>query len=150
MRNISVPFLLPCLILAGTTLSPKIANAEKRPLLAGALNFFVPGAGYAYNGDKPLYLTVPMILGTAGLVYVEQIHEFDDGNTLQEHDSTAFGVMFAAVFIANTAFAVDAYQEAGRINSRQNRGVASLRLDLKPITASNGTRELGISLSGSF
>lgn len=43
----------------------------KRPLLAAGLNWFLPGAGYAYNNAKPLYVTLPMMAGAVGLTYVE-------------------------------------------------------------------------------
>lgn len=150
MRKLTLTAILALLVLASTALDPSSAKAEKNQWVAGGLNFFVPGAGYAYNGEKPLYVTVPLILGTAGLVYVEQIHEFDDGKRLQDHDSTAFGVLFGAIFIANTAFAIDAYQEAGRINRREASGLASMRIDLKPIAAGDGSKKMGLSLSGAF
>lgn len=128
------------------------ASADKNKWVAGGLNFFFPGAGYAYNGEKPLYVTAPMIAGSIGLAYVEQVHEFEDGQTLKDHDSTAFGVMFVAIFFANTGFAIDAYQEAGRINRREKAmGVSKLRFDMAPIRSpAGGQGGMGLSLSGAF
>ena len=71
-----------------------VAPKLKRPVLAAGLNWFLPGAGYAYNNQKPLYVTVPMMAGAAGLTYVENFHQFDNG-TLREQDPMAFGVLFA-------------------------------------------------------
>jgi hypothetical protein len=84
--------------------------------LAAALNFFFMGLGYIYNGKRKLLgilLTIPAI----GITYVENLHAFADGNTLQGHDSTAFLVLFICIFVANTGLAMDAFQEAKTINS---------------------------------
>jgi len=131
---------------------PQEAQAEKSPLLASSLNFFLPGAGYMYNGDKPLYVTAPMMVGFAGLAYVENFHEFEEGKTLKEIDLTAFSIMFAAVLVANTGFAIDAYREAESINKREANSslLSNLQLGLKPVTARSGDRDLTLSLSGSF
>lgn len=91
------------------------SGKHRIPALAFGLNFFVPGAGYLYNGEKPVYVSLPMIAGAAGLTYVEQIHPFENGNLL-ETDSTAFAVMFGAVFALNTGLAIDAFREAQAIN----------------------------------
>jgi hypothetical protein len=102
-------------------LSPSEAQAkEKKPLVAAALNWVLPGAGYLYNGEKPLYVSLPMLAGAIGLTYVEQVHDFGDGN-LQATDSTAFFAMFGAVMALNTALAVDAYNEAGSLNGTTAR-----------------------------
>jgi hypothetical protein len=98
--------------------SPARADGPKNRWVAAGLNWVLPGAGYAYNGDKPLYVTVPMIAGAIGLTYLEQVHEFDDGKRLLDHDRTAFAVMFGSVLVLNTALAIDAYREAGAINRR--------------------------------
>ncbi len=150
MRKITVTVLLSLVAVSVLAAAPSDVRAEKNQWLAGGLNFFFPGAGYMYNGDKPLYVTAPILAGSLGLAYVEQIHEFDDGNTLLEHDSTAFGVMFAAIFIANTGFAIDAYQEAGRINKREKATETSLHFDLRPMKSSSGDQGFGLSLSGGF
>ncbi len=143
--------ILAIFVLGLIAIKPASAAADgKNKWLAAGLNFFVPGAGYMYNGKKPLYVTVPMIAGVVGLTYLEQFHDFGDGMTLKDYDSTAFGIMFAAVFVMNTAMAIDAYQEAGAINRARAKGLAGLRLDVKPIDASDGKRNFGLSLSGSF
>jgi len=101
--------------------APNVAEAaekEKRPLLAAGLNWIVPGVGYAYNGEKSAAVWAPMIVGAVGLTYVENFHTFEGGGSLQETDSTAFGVMFGSVLILNTGLAVDAYREAKGINER--------------------------------
>lgn len=88
----------------------------KRPLVAAGLNFFVPGAGYLYNGHKPLTVSLPMIAGAAGLTYIEQFHQFE-GGTLREQDPTAYAITFGAVFALNTGAAVDAWREARALNA---------------------------------
>ena len=79
--------------------------------LATFLNFALPGLGYLIYGHK-VPLSIMWLIGVLCLTYVEQIHTFPDGAALQAHDSTAFGVLFAAVFIMNTAFAIDCYKVA--------------------------------------
>ena len=79
--------------------------------IATLLNFFFPGAGYLVYGHK-VPLSIMWLVGVICLTYVEQIHTFSDGATLQAHDSTAFGAMFVAVFVMNTAFAIDCYRVA--------------------------------------
>jgi hypothetical protein len=150
MRKITLTAILS--VIALIAIPSAEAKAEKNEYVAAGLNFFFPGAGYIYNGEKPLYVSAPILAGSLGLAYVEQIHEFDDGNTLLDHDKTAFGVMFAAIFVANTGFAIDAYQEAKRINKREATAVSNLRLDLTPMkSASTGQRSgYGLSLSGAF
>ena len=99
------------------TLSPATAEAKaKSPVVAGVLNWVLPGAGYIYNGEKPLYVTLPMMVGAVGLTYVENFHDFGGGNNLQATDPTAFNIMFGSVLTVNTGLAIDAYQEANRIN----------------------------------
>ena len=81
-----------------------------------ALNFFFPGAGYFVVGRDNFkkLLGVPWLIGVLGLTYVEQIHTWaGTAENLQAHDPTAFGVMFGAVLISNTAFAIDAWREGG-------------------------------------
>ena len=78
-----------------------------RTWMATLLNFFLPGAGYLLLGHK-VPLALAWLAGVFGLTYVEQFHSFG-GATLQTADPTAFAVLFAAVFVMNTAFAVDAF-----------------------------------------
>jgi len=91
----------------------------KLPWLSAILNFFFMGLGYVYNGKRKLaglFLTLAAI----GLTYVENIHQFADGNPLSGHDSTAFMVLFASVFAANTGLAIDAYREAKALNTAKS------------------------------
>ena len=152
MRKLTISLMLSGFVAASLLSLPQEAQAEKSPLLASSLNFFLPGAGYMYNGDKPLYVTAPMMVGFAGLAYVENFHEFEEGKTLKEIDLTAFSIMFAAVLVANTGFAIDAYREAESINKREANSslLSNLQLGLKPVTARSGDRDLTLSLSGSF
>ena len=74
------------------------------------------GLRYIYNGKRTL-TGILLTIGALMLTYVEQIYAFSDGNTFQDHDSTAFGIMAASVFIINTGLALDAYKEANAINA---------------------------------
>jgi len=87
----------------------------KKPWLSAVLNFFFMGLGYLYNGKRVL-LGILLTLASFGLTYIENFHAFSDGSPLKEHNSTAFMVLFACVFIANTGLAIDAYQEAKNSN----------------------------------
>ena len=110
------------LFLSMLALSPSQAQAnEKKPLVAAALNWFFPGAGYLYNGEKPLYVSLPMLAGAVGLTYVEAIHDYGGGNNLQATDSTAYFIMFGSVLTLNTGLAIDAYREANTINGTAAR-----------------------------
>lgn len=80
-------------------------SKNKRAWLAGLLNFFFPGAGYLYTGRRRA-LGLIFLLGAIGLTFVEQ--------SLEPVDITLYWTMFATVFLMNTAFAVDGYQEARR------------------------------------
>jgi hypothetical protein len=128
-------------LVGATPISSSAATKHRSPLLAAGLNWFLPGAGYLYNGEKPVYVSLPMIAGAAGLTYVEQFHQFE-GGTLREQDPTAFNVMFASVLVLNTGAAIDAWREAKAINAG---GTASL--DLSPrVGFSEGTPTYGVSL----
>jgi len=108
---------------AFTPRAPSIAeypmNAErtprrKSPLLAAGLNWFLPGTGYIYNGERPV-LGATLAVGAVGLTVVEQSHAiFGDG--LKTHNPELFNLMFASVLIMNTGLAVDAFVEARSIN----------------------------------
>ena len=111
-------------------------------LPAAGLNFVIPGAGYLYNGEKSLAISLPMIAGAAGLTYVEQIHQFENG-TLKDQDSTAFGVMFGAVLALNTGAAIDAWREAMAINGG---GTASLTVAPRVALDDDGAAAYGLSL----
>ncbi len=88
----------------------------KKTWLSAILNFFFMGLGYIYNGKRQL-LGVLLTIGAIALTYLEQFYKFSDGNVLQTHDSTAFGIMASTVFIINTGLAIDAFKEAKTINS---------------------------------
>ena len=135
---------VPCFAIALLAATPPAAAEEtkrKSPLLAAGLNFFIPGAGYAYNGEKPLYVSLPLIAGAVGLTYLENFHKYGpEDETLREHDGTAFALLFSTVFVINTALAIDAYREASAINRGEtkkwavglgrNRDGSGLRLQL--------------------
>lgn len=72
-----------------------------RTYLATALNFFFPGLGTLSLGHNPVR-SVLWLIGVIGLTYVEL--------SLQALSPSLYGVMFASVFIMNTAFAIEAYQ----------------------------------------
>ena len=80
----------------------------KKPWIAAILNFFFMGPGYIYNGKRAALGAVWTLCAFA-LTYVEL--------QLMEIDMTLYGIMFGAVFIANTCFAVDGYNEAKAINN---------------------------------
>ena len=83
------------------------------------LNFFFPGAGYLVLGHK-VPMAIMWLIGVFGLSYVEQIHTFSGGQTLQTLDPTAFGVLFVSVLVMNTAFAIDAFRVASENESSVN------------------------------
>ncbi len=74
------------------------------------------GPGYIYNGRRAL-LGVGWTLTAIALTLVEQAPIFADGKNLQNTSLTAFALMFAAVFLGNTCFAVDGWREARAINA---------------------------------
>lgn len=88
------------------------------PWLSAILNFFLMGAGYIYNGKK-LIPGILLTIAAVGLTYVENFHTFSDGNPLQSHDSTAFGILFTCILLGNTGLALDAFNEAKEINSNE-------------------------------
>ena len=93
-----------------------VCTGMKKPWLAALLNFFFMGPGTIYNGRRAL-LGVGWTIAALLLTAVEQAPIFAGGVGLKETSMTAFGLMFAAVFLANTSFAVDGYREAKAINA---------------------------------
>ncbi len=91
----------------------------KKNWLSAILNFFFMGLGYLYNGERKL-LGALLTIGAFGMTYLEQVHQFPNGNKLQALDSTAFTVLFICIFIINTGLAIDAYQEANQINKTRH------------------------------
>ena len=82
----------------------------KNPWIAAIGNFFFSGLGTLYNGRRKgvgIALTLSAIL----LTYVE----FSIQNPLPQ----LYAIMFAAVFIMNTALAYDGFQEAKAINAER-------------------------------
>lgn len=69
--------------------------------LATIANFFFPGAGYLILGVKR-GLAVLWLAGVIALTVVEF--------GIRESEPTFYAVMFAAVLVMNTAFAIDAYR----------------------------------------
>ena len=88
----------------------------KKPWLSAILNFFFMGLGYLYNGKRMLTGAL-LTLAALGLTYLENFYKFADGNAFQAHDSNAFTILFACVFIINTGLAIDGYKEAKEINA---------------------------------
>ena len=87
----------------------------KKPIVAALLNFFFMGPGYIYNGKRALLglgFTVTAVL----LTIVEQGPVFAGGQGLKDVSPVAFGLMFVAVFLGNTMFAIDGFREAKAIN----------------------------------
>lgn len=72
-----------------------------RVILATALNFFFPGAGYLVLGHK-VPLALAWLVGVLGLTYVEL--------GIQTAAPDYYLPMFVSVLVMNTAFAVDAWQ----------------------------------------
>ena len=76
---------------------------KKKSWLAAVLNFFFMGAGYIYN-QKRIALGIGFTITAIVLTYVEL--------QLQESNPTLHKIMFGAVFLLNTCFAIDAYNES--------------------------------------
>ena len=80
----------------------------KRPWLAAFLNFFLMGPGTLYNGRRRLF-GAALTIGGVTLTYVEF--------GLQNLDQTLWAIMFGAIFLMNTFFAIDGWREAKDINA---------------------------------
>ncbi len=78
----------------------------KKPWLAALLNFFFMGPGTLYVGERKLF-GAALTLAAIALTYVEL--QLQTQNPLLHH------VMFVAVFVMNTFFALDGYREAKAI-----------------------------------
>jgi hypothetical protein len=79
----------------------------KNVWIAAVLNFFFMGLGTLYNGKRRV-VGAGLTLGALALTFVEL--------QLQTAAPNLFPIMFAAVFVINTALAYDGYTEAQRIN----------------------------------
>jgi uncharacterized membrane protein len=80
----------------------------KRPWLAALLNFFFMGPGTLYNGRRKLF-GAALTVGAIALTYVEF--------GLQDLNQTLWAIMFGAIFLMNTFFAIDGWREAKAINA---------------------------------
>lgn len=73
----------------------------QRRTVAAIANFFLPGLGYAIGRIK-VGLAPFWALGAAGLTFVEF--------GIKASEPGLYQLMFASVFVMNTAFAIDAYR----------------------------------------
>jgi len=73
-------------------------------------NFFFPGLGYLLAVPHKRLQGAIFLLGAFGLTYVEQI--------AIGPDHAAFMPMFVTVFVMNTAFAIDAWQEVSALEAK--------------------------------
>ena len=71
------------------------------PIVAALLNFILPGTGYLYSGHHKL-LGLGWMIGAVGLTYVEF--------GIKGAAPAYYWPMFAAVFLMNTCFAIDAWR----------------------------------------
>ena len=76
--------------------------------LATVANFFFPGAGYLILGVKR-GLALLWLAGVIALTVVEF--------GIRESEPTLYAVMFVAVLVMNTAFAIDAYRMGKELES---------------------------------
>ena len=79
----------------------------KNPWIAAVLNFFFMGPGTLYLGKRRAF-GAALTATAVALTYVEL--------SLKEQAPALYPVMFAAVFVANTFFALDGYREAKELN----------------------------------
>ena len=80
---------------------------NKKPWLAALLNFFFMGLGYIYN-MKRVGLGIGFTIGAIVLTYVEL--------QLRDTNPILHKIMFVAVFLINTCFAIDGYNEAKKVS----------------------------------
>ncbi len=76
--------------------------------IATIANFFFPGAGYLILGVKQT-LALLWLAGVIALTVVEF--------GIRESEPTLYAVMFVAVLVMNTAFAIDAYRIGKELES---------------------------------
>ena len=79
----------------------------KMPWLAAMLNFFFMGLGTLYLGRRKAF-GAGLTIAAGLLTWVEL--------SLRPLNPTLWAAMFAAVFLANTCFALDALSEARTVN----------------------------------
>lgn len=80
----------------------------KNPIVAATLNFFFMGPGTLYVGKRKA-LGLALTVAAIALTYVEL--------SIKTAAPALYPVMFAAVFLANTFFAIDGYREAREVNA---------------------------------
>jgi len=73
-------------------------------------NFFFPGSGYLLAVPHKRNHGVLFLLGAVGLTYVEQV--------AVGFGHPAFWPMFVSVFLMNTAFAYDVWQEVSQLEAK--------------------------------
>ncbi len=73
----------------------------QRRTVAAIANFFIPGLGYLIGGIKQ-GLGALWLVGAFGLTFVEF--------GIKESEPNLYWLMFASVFVMNTAFAIDVYR----------------------------------------
>lgn len=78
-----------------------LETAMNKARWAAVANFFFPGAGYLIGGIKR-DIAVLWLAGVVTLTFVEF--------GIRESEPNLYWVMFAAVFVMNTAFAIDVYR----------------------------------------
>ena len=83
----------------------------KNPWIAAVGNFFFAGLGTLYNGRRKA-VGLALTIGAIMLTYVEL--------SIQQPLPQLYAIMFAAVFIINTALAFDGYREAKAINEESS------------------------------
>jgi hypothetical protein len=84
-----------------------------RPITAAlrySLNFFLMGAGTAYNGRR-MAVGIGLTIGAIALTYVEM--------NLQPLSAQLYRVMFGTVLMINAFLAYDGYSEAVAINAKR-------------------------------
>lgn len=100
-------------------------NKQKSPLLAGIMNFILPGAGYIYVGTR-IRFAVLILAATVLLAFAptsEDTEEVSSLNelfemTLQEFQDPERTVLYIAALFMAFAFAYDAVQEAYAYNEK--------------------------------
>lgn len=108
-------FQLAKLVTSAPTRQPSPeTRAAKNPWVAAALNFLVMGGGYVYNGER-----VPFGIGLTAAGLGMNVVELSLWNqALNENTNQVLTYTMATSFLlASTMLAIDAYQEAERINA---------------------------------
>lgn len=78
--------------------------------IATLTNFFLPGLGHLISGYKR-FVGIGWMLGMIALTYVEF--------GIQKQQPTMYWIMFGAVFLINTMFAIDTFQGLKQLEAEQ-------------------------------